>query len=78
MENSEPVRNQFQEKDLNLVGKLNVISELMSKIPEPTERKKVNPCNQVLKKLHGSVMRDHPEEKRILPSELSKLLYLNN
>ena len=42
MENSEPIRNQFQEKDLNLVGRLNVLSDLMSKIPEPTERKKVN------------------------------------
>ena len=41
MENAEPLRNEYQYKDQNLVGKLNVLSGFMNQIPEKPKNEKV-------------------------------------
>ncbi|EAS02419.1 hypothetical protein TTHERM_00727790 (macronuclear) [Tetrahymena thermophila SB210] len=69
----EPVRARDpKEKNVNLIQKLNILSEVMNQLPEREERK-------LIPQFVGQVTySDHPEEKRILLTEMTKILFLNN
>jgi hypothetical protein len=72
MQKQEPIRKNFTSKDESLVGKLNVMSEFMNQIPEKPKVLKQ------LRKYSGTLMQDQSEETKMLVTEITKVLFLNN